>query len=173
MKKILLALLFSVSLFAYPATVVKIIDGDTITVKSNDGNVTKLRLADIDSPEKFVISYKAKGDIKTCGKDTVNAAKLSSKYLASVIKVGDVVDVTPTGATSHDRDVAIVYYKDININEEMIQSGYAYVWHTGRDMKDIRYREQLLQDQSLAIQAHTGLWQSYPNVMDCLTAYHK
>jgi endonuclease YncB( thermonuclease family) len=173
MKKILLSLLFSATLFAYPATVVKLIDGDTITIKSNDGNVTKLRFADIDSPEKFVISYKTKGDIKTCGHTTVDAAKLSSKYLASIIKIGDTVEVKPTGSTSHDRDVAIIFFKDINLNEEMIQAGYAYVWHTGRDMKDVRYREQLLHYQSSAIQAHTGLWQSYPNEMDCLTAYHK
>jgi endonuclease YncB( thermonuclease family) len=173
MKKIILTLLFIATLFAYPATVVKLIDGDTITVKSNDGNVTKLRFADIDSPEKFLFSYKAKSDIKECGKTTVDAAKLSSNHLDSIIKIGDIVEIKPTGDASHDRDVAIVFLKNINLNEMMIKDGYAYVWHTGRDMSDIKYRDQLLQDQSLSIQTHSGLWQSYPDVMNCLTKYHK
>jgi endonuclease YncB( thermonuclease family) len=173
MKKIITLLLIYASLFAYPATVIKHIDGDTITVKSMDGNITKLRFADVDTPEKFLNSFKAKGDVKKCTISTSYAGVDASKHLADVVHVGDTVEVKLTGDTSHDRDVAIIYLKDINLNELMVKDGYAYVWHTGRDIKDIPYRLQLLKDQYDSKEAKMGLWATYPTEMQCLVDYHK
>lgn len=51
MKAILLLIMLHASLFAFPAKVVKISDGDTITVLSGKEQ-TKVRLYGIDAPEK-------------------------------------------------------------------------------------------------------------------------
>lgn len=51
MKSILLLAMLYASLFAFPAKVIKISDGDTITVL-NDKEQTKVRLYGIDTPEK-------------------------------------------------------------------------------------------------------------------------
>jgi endonuclease YncB( thermonuclease family) len=173
MKKIIVLLLTCASLFAYPATVIKHIDGDTITVKSMDGNITKLRFADVDTPEKFLNSFKAKGDVKKCNISTTYAGVDASKHLADVVHIGDTVEVKLTGDTSHDRDVAIIYMNGVNLNELMVKDGYAYVWHSGRDIKDISYRQQLLKEQYDSKEAKLGLWGTYPTEMQCLVDYHK
>lgn len=49
--KLILLLCLPLSLFAFPAKVIKISDGDTITVLS-DKEQTKVRLYGIDAPEK-------------------------------------------------------------------------------------------------------------------------
>lgn len=51
MKILTLILLLPLSLFAFPAKVIKISDGDTITVL-NSKEQTKVRLYGIDAPEK-------------------------------------------------------------------------------------------------------------------------
>jgi endonuclease YncB( thermonuclease family) len=173
MKKILTLMLLVTGLFAFPATVVKIIDGDTITVKTIDGNITKLRFADIDTPEKYLVSNKAKYDIKTCGKSTYTMGKEASAYLESVVKIGNIVEVKLSGNTSYDRDVAIIYFNNTNLNELMVLQGYAYVWHTGNDITDLSYKTILLNSQTSAKENKLGLWKKYPDVMECLINYHK
>ena len=51
MKSILLLIMLHVSLFAFSAKVIKISDGDTITILQ-DKEQTKVRLYGIDAPEK-------------------------------------------------------------------------------------------------------------------------
>lgn len=173
MKKILLALLIATSMFAFPAKIVKFIDGDTITVQTLDGNLSKLRFADVDTPEKFTFSFKAKSDIKKCGIQTVVMGKMASAHLNAVIKLGDTVEVIPTGDTSHDRDVAVIYLGNINLNKMMVQDGYAIVWHTGRDMTDQKYKTELLNAEQNATTSKSGLWNTNPVEMKCLMDYHK
>lgn len=173
MKKILLMLLIITSVFAFPAKVKKIVDGDTITVITEDGNVTKIRFADIDSPEKYLISKKAKYDIIKCGRTTFEMGKLASKHLTTLVKIGDNVDVNLTGNTSYNRDVGIISTNGTNLNNQMVIDGYAIVWHTGRDIINQTYKEELLNHQADAISRSNGFWKIYPQEMECLKNYHK
>lgn len=173
MKKFILLMLLSFTLLAQQYSVVKIIDGDTIRVSTQDGNVTKIRFADVDTPETFTFSYKAKGDIKKCGVSTISMGKMASAKLKEVLKVGDKVDLVFNGASSHDRDVAIVYLQKENINARMVIDGYAIVWHRGRDITDLVYKKSLLDNQTDALTKTNGLWKTYPKEMECLEEYHK
>ena len=76
--KLILLLCLPLSLFAFPAKVIKISDGDTITVLSGKEQ-TKVRLYGIDAPEK-------KQDY----------GQKSRQFLASLI-AGQVVEVVPKG----------------------------------------------------------------------------
>jgi micrococcal nuclease len=173
MKKILLTLLIATSMFAFPAKITKIVDGDTIIVKTPDGKLSKIRFADVDTPEKYLISNKAKYDIVKCGKVTFEMGKDASKHLNTLVKVGDVVEVLPNGTTSKDRDVAVIKIGLINLNKQMVIDGYAYVWHTGRDIKDQSYKVELLTVQDDAIFNKVGLWGTKAREMSCLLDYHK
>ena len=173
MKKILLMLLIVTSVFAFPAKVKKIVDGDTITVIQDNGTISKIRFADVDTPEKYLISKKAQYDIKKCGKVTASMGKSASIQLNNLVKIGDIVDVNLTGTKSHERDVGIVSKNGINLNKQMVIDGYAIVWHTGRDIKNQSYKEELLNVQNEAIFNKYGLWGTQTREMSCLVDYHK
>jgi endonuclease YncB( thermonuclease family) len=99
--------------------------------------------------------------------------KEASTYLASVVKIGNIVEVKLSGNTSYDRDVAIIYFNNTNLNELMVLQGYAYVWHDGSDMTDLSYKAILLNDQTSAKENKLGLWKKYSDAMECLVNYHK
>lgn len=82
--KLILLLCLPLSLFAFPAKVIKISDGDTITVLSGKEQ-TKVRLYGIDAPEK-------KQDY----------GQKSRQFLASLI-AGQVVEVVPKGKDTNAR----------------------------------------------------------------------
>ena len=83
-KILTLILLLPLSLFAFSAKVIKISDGDTITVLSGKEQ-TKVRLYGIDAPEK-------KQDY----------GQKSRQFLASLI-AGQVVEVEPKGKDRYKR----------------------------------------------------------------------
>lgn len=173
MKKIILILLLALSVYGAQYKVVKIVDGDTIKVSTEEGNVSNIRFAHVDTPEKFKFSYKARGDIKRCGESTVKMGYTATKHLSTLVKKGDKVDLKFIGETSHDRDVAIIYINKVNLNSKMVQDGYAIVWHRGRDIQDKTYKKYLLDAEYEAITKTTGFWKTNPVEMTCLEEYHK
>lgn len=86
-------------------TVKKIIDGDTFAVKRRIGNTNKIRLANVNAPERG-----SKG-----GKTATSALKR--------LIGGRKVSITPVGR-SYDRVVAKVTQNRRNINKRMRQKGY-------------------------------------------------
>lgn len=109
MKSILLLIMLHASLFAFPAKVVKISDGDTITVLSGKEQ-TKVRLYGIDAPEK-------KQDY----------GQKSKQFLAILI-AGQVIEVEPKGKDRYKRTLGIIYYKGQDINAQMVLNGYAWAY---------------------------------------------
>ena len=87
--KFLAIFIIACPLFAFPAKVIKISDGDTITVLSGKEQ-TKVRLYGIDAPEK-------KQDY----------GQKSRQFLASLI-AGQVVEVEPKGKDRYKRTLGIV-----------------------------------------------------------------
>lgn len=173
MKKLLILMMCSAIVFGYDATILKIIDGDTVKVNvRGETNSTKVRFANIDTPEKFTFSYKAKGDITSCGKETVDMGKLASAHLKEMITENNVIQITDTGMTSHERDVGTIYYNGNDINLQMVKDGYAIVWHPG-EIKDVKYRQLLLANEINAKANKQGLWRGYPTQMNCLQNLHK
>ena len=133
MKSILLLIMLHASLFAFPAKVVKISDGDTITVLSGKEQ-TKVRLYGIDAPEK-------KQDY----------GQRSKQFLASLI-AGQVVEVELKGKDRYRRMLGIIYYKGQDINAQMVLNGYAWAY--------VKYSRIYVDQESLARENKRGLWQS-------------
>ena len=135
MKKLLCLILFcTLSAFGYPAKVVGISDGDTCTVLTADNQQVKIRLAGIDTPEKFqAFGTKAK-------------QALSDKVF------GQTVEVKEQTKDRYGRTVADLYLGTRWINLEMVAEGWA--WHYKAYSKDSRLAdaEQAARSRSL------GLW---------------
>lgn len=121
------------SLFAFPAKVVKIYDGDTITILQ-DKQQTKVRLYGIDAPEK-----------------KQGYGQKSRQFLASLI-AGQVVEVDPKGKDRYKRTLGIVHYKGQDINAQMVLNGYAWAY--------VKYSRIYVDQENAACKNKRGLWQS-------------
>lgn len=114
---ILLGLLSSLSISSSAVTstykVIKIHDGDTITVaNTQDNSDKKVRLACIDAPE----SDQPQG-------------KLSTITLKAFIPVGSEVELNEVDTDKYGRTVAEVLKNRININQSMLKKGQAIVYY--------------------------------------------
>jgi len=106
----LTAFLLIVANQSFTGTVVGVLDGDTIEVKTGPSTVTRVRLADIDAPEKSqAFGYRAK-------------EALSRKVF------GEQVDIITRSKDRYGRTVATVMNGNRNINLEMVQDGMAW-WY--------------------------------------------
>ena len=145
MKKtmlIIIILCWPLTAHAWMAKVVSVTDGDTIKVYNAEQGQVKIRFYGIDTPEKAQPYGKAAG-----------------KYLTSLI-AGAVVEVESVTKDRYGRTVGIVWNNETNINQEMVRSGYAWVYQ--------RYCDKSFCDYWLALENEAktdkiGLWQE-PNL---------
>jgi micrococcal nuclease len=143
MKKYLLSAVFSIGILcnanAYKAKVVKIQDGDTIYVIYK-GKKQRIRFKCLDTPEPSQVF------------NGINVGKEATKYLESVIKVNDIVEIDFTGDISYDRLISYVYKRGVNLSHLSLQNGNGYA--------DRRYcsQEELKMEQEAKIKK-IGLWQ--------------
>ena len=138
---IILFLLYPLTAHAWTAKVVSVTDGDTIKVYNAEQGQVKIRLYGIDSPEK-----------------SQPYGQAARAYLASLI-AGQVVDIESVTTDRYGRTVGIVSAGGKNINQEMLWSGYAWVYK--------RYCDKPFCDYWLALENEVktdkiGLWQE-PN----------
>nr|DAS72126.1 MAG TPA: nuclease-like protein [Caudoviricetes sp.] len=129
----LIIVVITTPLFAFPAKVVKISDGDTITILQNKEQ-TKVRLYGIDAPEK-------KQDY----------GQRSKQFLASLI-AGQAVEVEPKGKDRYKRTLGIVHFKGQDINAQMVLNGYAWAY--------VKYSRIYVDQEKTARENKRGLWQS-------------
>ena len=130
----LFLVLATLSLLAHPAKVIKISDGDTITILTQQRKQVKVRLYGIDAPEKKQ-PYGQK----------------SRQFLASLI-AGQIVEVEPKGKDRYKRTLGIIYYKGQDINAQMVLNGYAWAY--------VKYSRMYVDHERLAREKKRGLWQS-------------
>jgi micrococcal nuclease len=140
MKRVLILLLLSTGLLAETITgkVVKVADGDTVTILDNTGHSKKeirVRLLAIDAPE----SKQAYG-------------KKSKAYLSQLV-FNKTVTVQWTKKDRYKRVLGVLFINGKNINQEMLKSGLA--WHYRQYSKDKSLQE--MEDKAKANKL--GLWQ--------------
>jgi micrococcal nuclease len=143
MKKMLIILLIlclPLTAHAWMAKVVSVTDGDTVKVFNADQGQVKIRLYGIDTPEKGQPYGKAAG-----------------KHLVSLI-AGATVEVEPITKDRYGRTVGIVWSSETNINQEMVRSGYAWVY---RKYCDKSFCEYWLALEKEAATDKIGLWQEH------------
>jgi micrococcal nuclease len=133
MTTLLLALLYLTSADTLTGKVVKIADGDTVTILVR-GNQFRVRLFGIDAPER--------------GQDY---SRKSREALAALVFEKEVRVIV------HDKDrygriVADIYVGDLFVNERLIKDGWA--WNYARFSHSKHYAELEWE----ARQARKGLW---------------
>ena len=127
--------------------VVKVVDGDTLTVSKDGKNIT-LRLIGIDTPETVHPSK----PVECFGIQASNKAKslLSGKYVTLE------TDETQGEFDKYQRMLAYVYLSDGTMfNEYMISEGYAYEYTYSDPYK---YQSDFKSSQKSAQENKKGLW---------------
>jgi len=138
--KYLLALCCCIALSAqsetFTAKVIVVMDGDTVMVL-RDGQKTKIRLANIDAPEK-----------------TQPFGKQSRDSLLELVGKKQ-VQIDSQAVDQYGRLVGLISVDGLNINQEQVRRGMA--WEYSHFHRDETYRAL----QSEATQAKRGLWTQY------------
>lgn len=127
-------LLFPLSALAFPAKVVGVTDGDTVKVLTSDQELLKIRLAEIDTPERR------------------QPWGTRAKQALSDLVFGKSVEVQPVTVDRYGRTIAHLYLGDLNINKEMVRTGNA--WAYRKYLKD----KSLLDLEAIARIERRGLW---------------
>ncbi len=136
MKRILLTLLLltvTTQVIAKQGQVSRVIDGDTVVLADS----THVRLYGIDAPE----SKMAYGPE-------------SKSFMVSMV-LGQIVDVESKGLDRYGRTIGIITMGDTNINEAMVQAGYAWVYT--QYCHDPICKKMMI-DEGDAREGKVGLW---------------
>lgn len=137
MKKLLLILLLiiqPVSAEVLNGRVVGVSDGDTVTLLLPDMQQVRVRLTEIDAPEK--------------GQPYGNAAR---QALAEMVHQKD-VRVSTRSQDRYGRVLGRIYVGDLDVNRQMVRDGAAWVYR--QYMTD----RSLLAEEQAAKDARRGLW---------------
>ncbi|GEM_PF-1353462 len=116
--------------------VTRVVDGDTVAFKVHKGPVEKVRLADIDTPERD----------QPWGTEATTALRQWSMSKPARIEVVD--------TDRYGRLVATLWVGDENINRRLVKEGHAWVY-----LKYLR-DTSLLKLEARAKSTRTGLWSS-------------
>lgn len=137
MRKIInIFLLLTTILVAETITgkVISVTDGDTIKILDEKNKVYKIRLIDIDAPEKKqAFGNKSKENL--------------SKYIA-----GENVRVEYYKLDRYKRILETVYFKDKDINKQQIIDGYAWVY------KKYSKNNEYINQERISKNHKRGLW---------------
>lgn len=128
--------------------ILKVVDGDTIIVKTSEGIEERVRLLLIDTPESVHPS-----------KEKELFGKESSTYAKSVLKKGDTVtmEVGNPDRDAYDRLLAYIWINnDINFNQLMIEKGYARVAYIYPP--NTKYLDEFMKSQEKAKKEKLNIW---------------
>ena len=114
--------------------VLKVIDGDTITIITDTQQTRKIRLSEIDTPERD----------QPWGRQASRALSEKVANKSIVAKV--------SGVDRYDRVIAEIFVGERNINHEMVSEGHA--WAYRRYLKN----DYLLELERIAKENGLGLW---------------
>ncbi|WP_082744805.1 thermonuclease family protein [Aliarcobacter cryaerophilus] len=136
MKLFFLILILSSYLFSLEliGKVVKVSDGDTVTILTSDKTQHKIRLNDIDAPEK-------KQAFGNKSKDNL------AKYIA-----GKTVTVEYQKKDKYKRVLGTIYYNNTDINLQQVKDGYAWVYKKYSNNQTYYKAEKVARDKRV------GLW---------------
>jgi len=118
--------------------VVKVIDGDTVVLKGGD----KLRLLSIDTPEKDEPFY---------DKAKLFVSRVALNQIAE-IKYAD------TRRDKYGRLLGYLYIDTLNVNQALLDSGYANIYLFKDNELNNMSTSQLLEAQKRAIKNKLGIW---------------
>ena len=130
--RIAIIILCYLSLLAYPAKVITISAGDTLTILTQQRKQIKVRFYGIDAPE-LKQPY----------------GKKSKQFLANLI-AGKVVEVEENGKDRYKRTIGTIYLNGADINAQMVANGYAWAYR--------KFSKKYTAQESQAKKQRLGLW---------------
>jgi endonuclease YncB( thermonuclease family) len=130
--------------------VVSVIDGDTINVQLEDGEIYQLRYIGMDTPER--------GENCSGPASSFNQALVAGKAALLVMDVSEV--------DRYDRLLRYVIVDDIFVNYELVLQGYA---QQSIYPPDVACVETFLEAQNIARQNGRGCWAAMSTAMDAPT----
>ena len=140
-------------------TVIKVVDGDTITIDYK-GTRENVRLIGIDTPES-IAGKKARRDSKRSHKDMneiLRSGKTAAEFTKKLAVPGDNISIE-FDAEKRDRYGRLLGYVFLAdgrmLNEEIISNGYASVLTIPPNVK---YQERFLEASRRARRNGLGLW---------------
>lgn len=145
MKKLLIASVFITPVFSYEITgkVIKITDGDTVHILDSSNEKHKIRLADIDAPERK----------QPFGN--------KSKQMLSGFIFGKTVTADCTKKDRYRRDICTIYHDERNFNATMVANGGAWVYRKYYKGSEYYELEKTAQKDGLGLW-NTSEYQSIP-----------
>lgn len=115
-----------------------VVDGDSLKLGE-----TNVRLAHIDAPEYYQTCKRA-------DKSTYNCGIKAREKLESLTKLGNVT-CKAIGTDVYNRDMSECFAGGVNLNLEMVKSGWAVVYKSSK--------EEYTKAQADAKRAQLGIWQ--------------
>jgi len=140
-----------------PVNVVRVSDGDTITVQGADGTSRRIRIIGVDSPEMSLDGKPAEFFADEAKAFTEKTLLNRTVYLER-----DNSDTDPYGRQlryvwlSLPATISLETLAKANFSAILITGGFAAAYRSGHDDK---YREQLICYEEAAKTAKTGMWQ--------------
>lgn len=122
------------SVFGQTGRVVRVLDGDTLSLLTDDKQEIRVRLKEIDAPEKN------------------QAFGYRSKQALLVMCAGKRAELKDTSEDRYGRTLAQVYCNDVYVNKELVNIGLAWVYR--RYSKD----PSMISAEETAKSAKLGLW---------------
>lgn len=130
------------------ATVARVVDGDTIDVTFQDGSTERVRLLLIDTPES---KHPEKGE-QPYGKDAYMYTKELLENQDVVIEVGN------PERDKYDRLLGYVWYDNTNINQRLIEEGYARVAYV--TPPNTKYLDEFKQAETQVKNERKRIWET-------------
>lgn len=130
-----------------PATVVSVGDGDTLRIRQS-GQVTTVRLACIDSPERAQSPW----------------GQQSTSRLKQLLPTGIVVQVREITRDRYSRTVAELYLGEQSVNLQMVKDGQAAIYSQYLN-GCVATKDQYVQAEAQAKRQRLGFWNQKSPVM--------
>jgi micrococcal nuclease len=144
----------------YNATVVSVVDGDTVDVRMADGSTDTVRLLGVDTPEVHVATDPAEFEGvpntsagRACLRAVGENATRFTTQLVDNRAVTLAVDPEADRRGGYDRLLAYVYRGETHLNERLLEEGYARVYVT-----EFTQLERFRDAAAAARAADRGVW---------------
>jgi len=141
------------------ATVVQVVDGDTLRIEM-DGHEESVRLIGIDTPESKLNKKAKKDSIKTnYDIETITAmGKEAARYVRTLVRKGDTVgiELDVQKRDKYNRLLVYAYLSDGKmLNEEIVKAGYANIMTYP---PNVRYQDRFVRAYREARDTKRGLY---------------
>lgn len=127
--------------------IVRVVDGDTVVVKFNDGTTEKVRMLLVDTPESV---HPTKGS-QPFGKE---ASDYTKKMLAEGKKV--TLEIGNPERDKYNRLLGYIWVDGINFNKKLIEKGYARVAYV--EPPNTKYLDEFHEAQEQAKKQKLRIW---------------